>query len=63
MFWRVAPHHPEKLFGKSRVGQFVGDVRRFLVGAKIRITMVTGEDPHGLDRMEELKKERQARDL
>ncbi len=63
MYWRVAPGHPEKLFGKSRVGQFVGDIRKFLVGTKIRITMVTGEDPHGLDRMEELKKERQARDL
>jgi hypothetical protein len=63
MYWRVAPGHPEKLFGKSRVGQFVGDIRKFLVGAKIRITMVTGEDPHGLDQMEELKKERQARDL
>jgi hypothetical protein len=63
LYWKVAPRHPEKLFGKSRVGQFVGDVRKFLAGARIRITTVTGEDPHGLDQMQELKKERQARDL
>jgi hypothetical protein len=59
LYWRVAPCHPEKLFGKSRVGQFVGDIRKFLVGAGIRLTTVEGEDPHGLDRMQELKKKRQ----
>jgi hypothetical protein len=63
LYWKVAPRHPEELFGKTRVGQFVGDVRKFLADAKIRITTVSGEDPHGLDQMQEVKKERQARDL
>jgi hypothetical protein len=61
--WRVAPDHPRKLFGKSRVGQFVGDLREFLAGARVKLT-VTGElDPHGLDKLRALKEERQARDL
>ncbi len=61
--WRVAPDHPEKLFGKARVGQFVGDLREFLVGARVKLT-VTGElNPHGLDKLRALKEERRARDL
>ncbi len=41
----------------------MGDIRKFLIGAGIRLTAVKGEDPHGLDEMQELKKKRQARDL
>jgi hypothetical protein len=44
LYWKVAPRHPEKLFGKSRVGQFVGDIRKFLAEAGIRLTAVQGED-------------------
>jgi hypothetical protein len=61
--WRVTPDHPKKLFGKSRVGQFVGDLREYLAEARVKLT-VTGElDPHGLDKLRALKEERQARDL
>ncbi len=40
--WRVAPDHPKKLFGKARVGQFVGDLREFLVGARVKLTVTGG---------------------
>ncbi len=32
MHWRVDPDHPRKLFGKARVGQFVGDLGGFWQG-------------------------------
>jgi hypothetical protein len=61
--WRVDPDHPKKLFGKARVGQFVGDLREFLAGAGVKLTMMWGADPHGLDKLQALKEDRQARDL
>jgi hypothetical protein len=61
--WRVDPDHPKKLFGKARVGQFVGDLRGFLAGAGVKLTMMWGDDPHGLDKLRALKEERRARDL
>jgi hypothetical protein len=49
MHWRVDPDHPRKLFGKARVGQFVGDLGEVLAGAGIDLTVTRGDDPHGLD--------------
>jgi hypothetical protein len=43
--WRVDPDHPKRLFGKARVGQFVGDLRGFLVGAGVKLTMMGGTNP------------------
>jgi hypothetical protein len=63
MHWRVDPDHPRKLFGKARVGQFVGDLGEFLAGAGIDLTATRGDDPHGLDKLRVLKEERRVRDL
>jgi hypothetical protein len=63
MHWRVVPDHPKQLFGKARVGQFVGDLREFLAGAGFDLTVTSGNDSLGLDELRALKEERRVRDL
>jgi hypothetical protein len=63
MHWRVVPDHPKKLFGKARVGQFVGDLGEFLAGTGVNLTVTRGDDPHGPDKLRALKEERRVRDL
>ncbi len=41
----------------------MGELRGFLAEAGVRLTVVKGEDPHGLDQMRVLKEERRVRDL
>jgi hypothetical protein len=44
LFWDVTPDRPKQLFGGARAGRFVGDLRGFLVGAGVRLTVIEGED-------------------
>ena len=63
LHWCVDRKHPEKLFGKARVGQFVEDLTKYLKGERVKLTVTGGLDPHGLDELRALKEERQAGDL
>ena len=53
--WCVNREHPEKLFGKARVGQFVGDLTKYLDKKRVKLTVMGGVDPHSLDQLRGLK--------
>ena len=61
--WCVDRKHPEKLFGKARVDQFVGDLTKYLEGERVRLTVTGDADPHSLDELRGLKEERRGGDL
>jgi len=61
--WCVNQKHPEKLFGKARVGQFVGDLTKYLDKKRVKLTVMGDADPHSLDQLRGLKEGQHGGDL
>ncbi len=61
--WSVNQKHPEKLFGKARVGQFVGDLTKYLDKKRVKLTVMGDADPHSLDQLRGLKEGQHGGDL
>ena len=53
--WCVNQEHPEKLFGKARVSQFMGDLTKYLHKKRVKLTVMGDADPHSLDQLRGLK--------
>jgi hypothetical protein len=61
--WCVDREHPEKLFGKARVDQFVGDLTKYLDEKRVKLTVMGNADPHSLDKLRGLKEGQHGGDL
>ncbi len=61
--WCVDLKHPEKLFGKGRVDQFVGDLTKYLDEKRVKFKVMGNADPRPLNKLRGLKEEQHGGDL